>query len=76
MDALSFFLFFVYTEGMSIEEVSMGMAQDKVRQEAAVKVQAMALQGAEDQAAALMKLMDSAEAVSDPSLGNQVDLLA
>jgi hypothetical protein len=54
----------------------MGMAQGKVREEAAVKVQAMAFEGAEAEAAALMKLMESAEVVSDPTVGNQVDLLA
>ncbi|MDR1903895.1 MAG: putative motility protein [Treponema sp.] len=56
---------------MSIENVSVGMVQ----QEAAVKVQAMALQGAEEQAAALMKLLDSATVITDPNLGNQVDIL-
>ncbi|MDR0624408.1 MAG: YjfB family protein [Treponema sp.] len=61
---------------MTIEEVSMGMAQDRVQQEAALKIEAMALRGAEDQAAALMKLMESAETVGDPNMGNRVDLLA
>jgi hypothetical protein len=61
---------------MSIEALSMGMAQDKVQQEAAVKVEVMALQGAENQAAALMTLMESAEAINDPAAGNLLDILA
>jgi hypothetical protein len=61
---------------MSIEEISTGMAQDRVRQEAALKVEAMAIEGAEDEAAALAKLMKAAETVSDPNTGNRIDLLA
>jgi hypothetical protein len=61
---------------MSVEEVSMGIAQDKIAAEAAMKVQAMALEGAEDQAAALMKLMESTETISDLVMGNRIDLLA
>jgi hypothetical protein len=60
---------------MSIEEVSTRMSQDKVREEAALKVGAMALQGAENQAAAMMKLLDSVKNITDPRMGNQVNLL-
>jgi hypothetical protein len=60
---------------MGIEEVSMRMSQDKVREEAALKVGAMTLQGAENQAAAMMKLLDSVKNITDPRTGSQVDLL-
>jgi hypothetical protein len=61
---------------VNIDEVSMSMAQDKVAAEAAMRVQAMALERAEVQAAALMKLMESTKAIGDPAMGNRIDLLA
>jgi transcription elongation GreA/GreB family factor len=60
---------------MEIENLSTAMSQDKVREEAAAKVQSMALQQAEAQAAELAKLMESAEVVADPAVGNNIDLL-
>jgi hypothetical protein len=61
---------------MEIEHVSPAMSQEKVQQEAAAKVQRMAIQDAEVQAAELAKLMESAEVVTDTNIGNTVDLLS
>jgi transcription elongation GreA/GreB family factor len=61
---------------MEIENLSTAMSQDKVREEAAIKAQSMALQQAEAEAAELAKLMESAEVVTDTAVGNNVDLLS
>jgi hypothetical protein len=61
---------------MEIENVSTAMSQDKVQQEAAIKVQRMALENAGVQAAELAKLLESAEVVTDTNVGNNVDLLS
>ncbi|MDR2741719.1 MAG: putative motility protein [Treponema sp.] len=60
---------------MEIENVSTAVSQDKVQQEAAVKVERMALKNAEAEAAELAKLLESAEVVTDTEVGNNVDLL-
>jgi hypothetical protein len=60
---------------MEIENVSTAMSQDKIQQEAAIKVQRMALENADVQAAELAKLLESAEVVTDTNVGNSVDLL-
>jgi hypothetical protein len=72
---LAFSVQMYYTHNMDIENVSTGMPQDKVQQEAALKVQAMAIRNAEEQSAALNKLLESAEVVTDTEVGNNVDLL-
>jgi hypothetical protein len=65
---------------MDISSLSAALSQQKVEEEAAAKIQRLAIQAAEEQSAALKKVMDSAqavtEAVTDPNLGNQLDLLA
>jgi transcription elongation GreA/GreB family factor len=60
---------------MEIENVSTTMSQDKIREEAAVKAQDLALRQAEAEAAELAKLMESAEVVTDTEVGGKVDLL-
>jgi hypothetical protein len=60
---------------MEIENVSTAVSQNKVQQEAAAKVESMALRNAEAQAAELAKLLESAEVVTDTEVGNNVDLL-
>ena len=50
------------------------MALSRVQEEAAVKVQAMAMQTIRDQAAELAKLMDSARIVVDSSRGHNLNL--
>jgi transcription elongation GreA/GreB family factor len=60
---------------MEIENVSTAMSQEKIQEEAAAKVQSMAIKQAESEAAELAKLMEAAEVVSDTTVGNSVDLL-
>jgi hypothetical protein len=59
---------------MDIPRLSMDMAQTRVQEEAAVKIQAMALQTVKDTAADLSRLIDSASAITDPSKGNYLNL--
>jgi hypothetical protein len=59
---------------MSIESASVAMSQQRVQEEAAVRVQAMALSSVEQQSAALEKLMESAQIITDPNLGNNLDI--
>jgi transcription elongation GreA/GreB family factor len=66
---------YAYIKTMEIENLSTAMSQDKLREEAAAKVQSMALQQAEAEAAELAKLMEGAEVVTDTTVGNNVDLL-
>ena len=61
---------------MDIVALSSGMAQQRAQLDAAVQVQKMALTGAKDQGAALVKMMDTAKVITDPALGNSVNLLA
>lgn len=60
---------------MDIQALSMGMAQEKVIEGAAVQVQKMALGTAEQQGEALMKMIDSASVITDPELGNKINIL-
>ena len=52
----------------------MNMSQGRVQEEAAVRVQAMMLQTIKDTSADLARLMESAEAITDPSKGNYLNL--
>jgi hypothetical protein len=62
---------------MDILSLSTDLAQQNLEQAASVKVQKMAMNGMQDQGAALVKMMESAAAViRDPMLGNNVNLLA
>jgi len=54
----------------------MNMAQGRVLEEAAVRVQAMALQNIKEASADLARLMESAQAITDPARGKYVDMLA
>jgi hypothetical protein len=60
---------------MEIENVSPAISPEKVQAEAAAKAQGMALRNAELQAAELAALLESAEVVTDTTVGNTVDLL-
>jgi hypothetical protein len=59
---------------MEIENLSMNMSQDRVQQDAALKTESMALQNARDQSEALNKMMEAAAVITDPKLGNYVDI--
>ena len=63
---------------MDIQRLSMDMAQSRLQEQVGTKVMTMTLGQAKEQSAALLTLMNSAvlPAVSDPALGQNVDLLA
>jgi len=61
---------------MDIAELSTGLAQQRVQQEAAIQVQKMALDGVKEQGSATVRLLESVTAITDPSLGKAVDVLA
>jgi len=60
---------------MDMESLSVDMSQTKVQEQAAVQVQAMSLDMEKDQAAAVDTLISSAQTITDPNLGQSVDLL-
>ena len=60
----------------SIESVSVDLSVQRLREEAAIQVQAMSQKEAEAQAAAMVRALESAEVITDPYRGNLVDLLA
>ncbi|AEJ20281.1 YjfB family protein [Gracilinema caldarium] len=63
---------------MDIQQLSMDLAQTRLQDQVGTRVMSMALGQAKDQSEALLKLMNSAAlpAVSDPALGQNIDLLA
>jgi hypothetical protein len=61
---------------MNIEQLSTGLSRQRIQEQAAIQVESMIVQEAKDQSEALMKLMDTAEAVTDPDLGSRVNILA
>lgn len=62
---------------MDILSLSTDLAQQNLEQAATVKVQKMAMNGMQEQGAALVEMMESAATViRDPQLGNNVNLLA
>jgi len=60
---------------MDIETVSVDMSQTMVQEQAAVQVQAMSLDTEKEQAAAVDTLISSAQPITDPNLGQTVNLL-
>jgi len=65
-----------YIYCMDIAALSTALSQNKVQQTAAVQVQKMAMDGAKDQGAALMKMIDKPAVITDPALGNLVNIQA
>jgi hypothetical protein len=61
---------------MDIQHLSTEISQQQVLEEAALKVEDMALGTAEQQAADLAKLVESAQAITDPNLGKYLDMEA
>ena len=59
---------------MDITQLSTALSQTSVQQTAAVQVQKLAMNSAEVQGASLVEMMS--EKVTDPALGNKVDILA
>jgi hypothetical protein len=61
---------------MEIQSASVNLNNANVREQAAVQVQSMALDTVKEQAAAVEKLISSAETITDPSLGQKVNIIA
>lgn len=63
---------------MDIQDLSVGMAMQRVQDQAGIKVLGLAMNVAKEQSAALTKLMDTSNlaTVSDPALGSNINLLA
>ena len=61
---------------MDIQALSTDMAQGRVQEEIAVRVQAMALNMARDNAEDLDQLMNPAQVITDPARGNYLNILA
>ncbi|MHC6201888.1 YjfB family protein [Breznakiellaceae bacterium SP9] len=61
---------------MEIESLSTDMSQARVQMEAALKVEQMVLNNAQVQSEELAKILNSAEVIADPNLGNLVDFYA
>jgi hypothetical protein len=60
---------------MDIQSASVNMSRARLQEDAAVLVQAKALDMVREQAAALDKLISSAQPVTDPRLGQNVNIL-
>ena len=58
---------------MDIQSLSVNMAQSRVQEEAAVRVQAMALDTVKETGEDLARLMNSAEVITDPAKGNYLN---
>ena len=61
---------------MDIQALSVNMAQEKVQEQAAVKVQAMGLDRMKEEAVALNKLLSTVQSVTDQNMGQKVNILA
>jgi hypothetical protein len=61
---------------MSIDGISAGNPLMRVQEAAAVKVAGMALSNQKQQVQDLSKLLSSAQIITDPALGNRVNILA
>jgi len=61
---------------MDIQSLSIDMSQAKVQEQAAVQVQAMSLNLIKEQSVALEKLLSSVQLVTDPNLGQNINLIA
>lgn len=59
---------------MDIQSLSMEMSQGRVQEEAAVRVQAMAMQTIKDTAADLNRLLETARVITDPAMGKYLNL--
>lgn len=61
---------------MDIAALSTELSQNRVLEAVSVGVQKLAMAGAKEQGAGLVKMMESARTITDPALGNAVDFLA
>jgi len=61
---------------MDIQSASVNLSQARLQEDAAVLVQAKALDNIKEQAAAMEKLIASAQPVTDPNIGQRVNIIA
>jgi hypothetical protein len=61
---------------MDIQSLSVNMAQEKVQEQAAVKVQAMGLDRMKEEAVELNKLLSTVQSITDQNMGQKVNILA
>jgi hypothetical protein len=61
---------------MDIQSASVNLNQARVQEQAAVLVQSKALDTVKEQGEALQKLLASAQSVTDPNLGQKVNIIA
>jgi hypothetical protein len=61
---------------MDIAQAAMGMKHMQLQQQVGIKVHKMALDTVEQQAAAMQKLLQSAQTIQDSALGQNIDILA
>ncbi|GMO40059.1 MAG: hypothetical protein Ta2B_19890 [Termitinemataceae bacterium] len=61
---------------MQVQDLSVAGSQQNVQEQAAIKVAKMGLDAAETQGNALTKLLNTLPEVSDPNIGNNLDLTA
>jgi len=61
---------------MDIQSLSMNMNQARVQEQATVQVQAMSLNLIKEQSAALDKLLSGVQFITDPNLGQNINLIA
>jgi hypothetical protein len=61
---------------MEIQAISAAPAQQRSEETAAIQVQRLAQDAMREQSAVMDKLLASVEYLTDPNLGNNVDLLA
>ena len=61
---------------MDIQTASINMSQAELQEEAAILVQEKAMDAVMEQAAAVEKLISSAEVIADPNLGQNVNVTA
>jgi len=65
-----------YTYPMRIEGISNDGPLQSVKAEAVMRVVSMALSNQEQQGRNLMQMMNSAQVITDPALGNRINILA
>ena len=61
---------------METQSLSGSMPQNRIIEEAGLRTERMALKIMKEQGAAVMKLLETAAVITDPSLGSKIDILA
>jgi hypothetical protein len=61
---------------MDIQSASVNLSQARVQEDAAIQVQAMGMTAMKEQAVALEKILTSAQVITDPNLGRNLNVIA